>query len=134
MPDKAGILRQSFEDAIQWASEIRNDQLRQELKELLGEAQSVWESGDTEVARLHPRRAKQWVADNADVLKQPIPVELNAAIDRILTLAAQQCSSPPVPGLPIGQPQKQHRLWCFTALSRRGFGIIISYTYSWEYW
>lgn len=86
------------------------------------------------MARLHPRRAKQWVADNADVLKQPIPVEPNAAIDRILTLAAQQRSSPPVPGLPIGQPQKQHRLCFFTALSRIGFGIIISYTYSREYW
>ena len=90
MPNEAGILRQSFENIIQWASEIRNDQLRQELKELLGEAQSVWESGDTEVARLHLRRAKQWVADNADVLKHPIPVELNAVIDRVLTLAAQQ--------------------------------------------
>jgi len=89
VPEKEEDIQQTFKNLIHLANQIPDEAPRRELKGLLGQAQTAWDSGDTEKAILTIRRTKLWVADRRDVLEEPLPVKLNTEIDHLLRLATQ---------------------------------------------
>jgi tetratricopeptide (TPR) repeat protein len=88
-PDEEDGIGQAFENLIRLTNGIDRIVLRRELKTMLAQAQSAWDSGNTEEAVDIMQQVKQWIADNREVLEEAIAVELDAESDRLLELMTQ---------------------------------------------